>query len=224
MKRKFLVAGLLVIIAAGTIAYAADHLDAPSVTGTGNTSLPNDITDIYVFQSPSDNSKMVFVMNWQGLMSPATTAAATVSENQLFEFNIDNTGDNLEDLVIQAKVQNGKFRVYGPVAPSATGTASTIMKTAYMLEGSVTTYAGSGSPLIAVINSGMKSFIGPRDDPFFFDLTRFKEIIGGTQTSFRNPGVDAFAGTNVLSWVVEVPKSMLGTASTMNVWGEIKSK
>jgi hypothetical protein len=224
MKRKILAAGLFVVIAAGTIAYAADHLDAPSVTGAGNTSLPNDITDIYAFQSPSDNSKMVFVMNWQGLMSPATTAVTTVASNQLFEFNIDNNGDNVEDLVIQAKVQDGKFRVYGPVAPASTGTSSVIMKSAFMVEGAVTTYAGSGSPVIASTASGLKSFIGPRDDPFFFDLTRFKEIIGGTQTAFRSTGVDAFAGTNVLSWVVEVPKSMLGSASTINVWGEIKSK
>jgi hypothetical protein len=224
MKRKILVAGLLVIIAAGTIAYAADHLDAPSVTGAGNTSLPNDITDIYVFQSPSDNSRMVFVMNWQGLMSPAMTAATSVASNQLFEFNIDNNGDNVEDLVIQAKVQDGKFRVYGPVAPAATGLSSVIMKSAFLVEGTVTPYSGSASPLIASRASGFKSFIGPREDPFFFDLTRFKEIIGGTQTSFRNPGVDAFAGTNVLSWVVEVPKSALGAAATLNVWGEIKTK
>jgi hypothetical protein len=31
------------------------------------------------------------------------------------------------------------------------------------------------------------------------------------------PGVDTFAGSNVLSVVVEVPKTMLGTASTLNV-------
>jgi hypothetical protein len=223
MKRKILFGSLLVLMGA-TILYAADHLDAPSVTGPGNTSLPNDITDIYVFQSPADNSKMVFVMNWQGLMSPATTAVTTIPSNQLFEFNIDTNGDNIEDLVIQAKVQDGKFRVYGPVAPDVKGTSSTIMTSAMTVEGTVTPYTSSAAPLIATSTSGIKSFIGPRDDPFFFDLTRFKEIIGGTQTSFRSPGVDAFAGTNVLSWVVEVPKSMLGSATTINVWGELKSK
>jgi hypothetical protein len=72
--------------------------------------------------------------------------------------------------------------------------------------------------------SGIKVFAGPRDDPFFFDLVRFKDIIGGTQTGFRNPGVDTFAGTNVMSIVVEVPKSMLGSAAAINVWGETKTK
>ena len=92
-----------------------------------------------------------------------------------------------------------------------------------MLETSVTAYNAS-TPSIGSNSSGMKLFAGPRDDPFFFDLTRFREIIAGTQTAFRNPGVDAFAGTNVMSIVVEVPKSTLGTAATLNVWGETKSK
>jgi hypothetical protein len=36
--------------------------------------------------------------------------------------------------------------------------------------------------------------------------------------------VDTFAGSNVLSVVVEVPKAMLGTASTLNVCEETKKK
>jgi hypothetical protein len=73
-------------------------------------------------------------------------------------------------------------------------------------------------------NTGIKVFAGPRDDPFFFDLVRFKEIVGGMQTSFRSPGVDTFSGTNVLSIVIEVPKSVLGNAATINLWGETKTK
>ena len=70
----------------------------------------------------------------------------------------------------------------------------------------------------------MKFFAGPRDDPFFFDLGQFKAILGGTASGFNNPGTDTFAGTNVLSLVVEVPKAMLGTSSTLNVWAETKKK
>jgi hypothetical protein len=36
--------------------------------------------------------------------------------------------------------------------------------------------------------------------------------------------MDTFAGTNVLALVVEVPKSMLGSSATINVWGETKLK
>jgi len=66
---------------------------------------------------------------------------------------------------------------------------------------------------------GIKFFAGPRDDPFFFDLDQFHKIIGGTATSFNNPGTDTFAGTNVLSVVVEVPKSLLhAEKGKINVW------
>lgn len=224
MKRKVLLGSFLAVALAGGILYAADHIDAPAVTGANSTSTGADITDVYAFQSPTDNSKMVFVMNVEGLMSPATTAAATFPNNTLYEFNIDNTGDKVEDLVIQVKFQDGKFRVYGPVAPASTGTSSTIVTSGSVVEGTVTSYASSSSPSIVTASNGIKVFAGPRDDPFFFDLTRFKEIIGGTQTSFRSPGIDTFAGTNVMSIVVEVPKSMLGSAASLNVWGETKTK
>lgn len=224
MKKKILFGGLLAVALAGGILFAADHIDAPAVTGANNTSLEPDIADIYVFQSPADNSKMVFVMTWQGLMSPAVTASATISNNLLLEFNIDNTGDNVEDLLIQAKFQNGKFRIYGPVAAGTPGTTSTIKTTGTMLEGTITPYSSGSSPMIASNALGMKAFVGPSDDPFFFDIVRFREIVGGTQSGFRNPGVDSFAGTNVMSLVVEVPKSMLGSATTINVWGESKIK
>jgi hypothetical protein len=222
MKKKTLVAALVALIVTGGIIYAADHLDAPGVTGSGGTTTDTDIADVHVFQSPSDNSKMVFVMTWLGLLSPAKTATATIPNNEIFEFNIDNTGDNVEDLVIQARVQDGKFRVYGPVMPASTGFNSKIVTAGNMVEGTVTAYGAS--PNIASNAAGIKAFIGPRDDPFFFDIVRFREIIAGTQSSFRNPGVDTFAGTNVLALVVEVPKSLLGTATSINVWGETKLK
>ena len=223
MKKKILIGSLIAVALTSGIIFAADHIDAPAVTGANSTSTGADITDIYAFQSPADNSKMVFVMNVQGLMSPAATSAASFPNNVMYEFNIDNTGDNVEDLVIQALVQNGKIRVYGPVAPSAAGTMSTVRTNGTMTEATVTAYNAS-SPSVGMSSNGIKVFAGPRDDPFFFDLVRFKEIIGGTQTGFRNPGVDTFAGTNVMSIVVEVPKSLLGSASTINVWGETKSK
>lgn len=223
MKKKIILGILIGIVSIGGIIFAADHIDAPAVTGTGNVSLGADITDIYAFQSPADNSKMVFVMNTQGLLSPSASSAAKFPSNTMFEFNIDNTGDNVEDLVIQCLVQNNKLRVYGPVAPSVKGTTSTVLTSGPVTEAAVTAY-GAGSVTVGTNNNGIRVFAGPRDDPFFFDLTRFKEILAGTQTSFRNPGVDAFAGTNVMSIVVEVPKSLLGTAATINVWGESKTK
>lgn len=223
MKLKILTGVLAVVAIAGGVIFAADHIDAPAVTGPGSTSPGNDITDIYAFQSPADNARMVFVLNTQGLLSPGASAAATFPSGVMYEINIDNTGDNVEDLVIQCLVQNGKMRVYGPVAPGTTGTTSMVKTNGPVTEVAVTSYAAA-TPTIASNANGIKIFAGPRDDPFFFDLVRFKEILTGTQTAFRNPGVDSFAGTNVMSIVVEVPKTLLGTAATINVWGETKTK
>jgi hypothetical protein len=221
-RRKIVLSALAGVIMMCSIIYAADHIDAPAVTGAGSASLGTDITDIYAFQNPADNSKMVFVINAQGLLSPSATGSATFPSNVMYELNIDNTGDNVEDLVIQFLVQKGKLRAYGPIAPGSTGTMSTVKTNGPMTEASVTSYGAS--PVIGSNANGIRIFAGPRDDPFFFDLGRFKEILGGTQTGFRSPGIDAFAGTNVMSIVAEIPKAMLGSAATINVWVESKMK
>ena len=222
MKRKFLIGSCIGLFMAGGILFAADHIDAPAVTGSGSTSLGTDITDIYAFQSPADNGTMVFVIGTQGLLSPGATAGATFPANTLYELNIDNTGDNVEDLVLQCVVQNNQLRVYGPAAVTTPGLNSMINANAPFAETMVTAYGASASS--GTGSNGVKVFAGPRDDPFFFDLVRFKEIIAGTQTSFRATGMDTFAGTNIMSIVVEVPKALLGSASTINVWAESKTK
>jgi hypothetical protein len=223
-KRNKLIAGIAsAAIVLGGVLFAADHIDAPAITGPNSTSLGNDITDVYAFQSPADNSKMVLVCNVQGLMSPAASATATLPNNVMYEMNIDNTGDNVEDLVIQFLVQNGKVRAYGPVAPSVKGTISTVLTANSFTETQVTPYGAA--PIVGSgANGAIKIFAGPRDDPFFFDLTRFREVIAGTQTSFRSPGVDTFAGTNVMSLVIELPKTLLGTGASVNYWCETKTK
>lgn len=203
-------ASIAVVASVASYLIAADHIDAPAVTGTGS-----DITDFYAFQSPSNANNIVFVVNVQGLLAPAATAAASFDEEVMIEINIDNsaTKDNQEDLVIQASFEGGRVKIHGPSAPIQKGSTSTLL-TSTAVEADVTDYGGT-----AVIgeSNGIKVFAGPRDDPFFFDLNQFKAIIAGTATSFNNPGTDAFAGTNVLSIVVEVPKSMVGTGS-INAW------
>jgi hypothetical protein len=222
MKKKLIIGFALGALLIGGLAYAADHIDAPSVTGPSSTSLATDITDVYAFQSPADNSKMVLVCNVRGLLSPAASATAAFGSNVLYEMNIDNTGDNVEDLVVQFLVQNGKVRAYGPVPVGTAGITSTIKTANGFTAVDVTPYGTA--PIVGTGANGMKIFAGPRDDPFFFDLTRFREILAGTQTSFRTPGVDAFAGTNVLSLVAEIPKNLLGSSATINYWCETKTK
>ena len=215
MKKTKIVLGLSLVAISGLVFMAADHIDAPAITGNAN-----DITDVYAFQG-QDTNNMVFVVNTQGLLTPGATAAAKFNENVLQEINIDTNGDNVEDLVIQAIRKNDKMYFFGPVAPGTTGTTSTIKTNASA--GSVAISEYGSTPIIASQN-GMKFFAGPRDDPFFFDLGQFKSILGGTATGFNNPGTDTFAGTNVLSTIIEVPKSMLGNSTSINIWAETKQK
>ncbi|RTY67609.1 DUF4331 domain-containing protein [Flavobacterium sp. LS1P28] len=216
MKKSKMILGLSLVAVSGLILVAADHIDAPATASGG----ANDITDVYAFQG-QDTNNLVFAVNTQGLLSPNATGAAKFDENTMIEINIDNNGDNVEDLVIQAIKRDDKMYFFGPVAPGTPGTSSTIKTAA--ASGSVT-ISSYGAAALTAENNGMKFFAGPRDDPFFFDLGQFKAILAGTATGFKNPGTDTFAGTNVLSVVVEVPKAMLGTSGTVNVWAETKKK
>ncbi len=216
MKKTKMFVGLSLVAISGLIFIAADHADAPAVTGNAN-----DITDVYAFQG-QDTNNMVFAINTQGLLTPGATAAAAFNENVMIELNIDNNGDNVEDLVIQAIKRGNKMYFFGPTAPGTTGVSSTVKTNAPSGNVDISTYGSA--PIIATQN-GMKFFAGPRDDPFFFDLNKFRSILAGTSPGgFSNPGTDSFAGTNVLATIIEVPKSMLGTSATINVWAETKQK
>ncbi|MEO5681071.1 MAG: DUF4331 family protein [Chitinophagaceae bacterium] len=216
-KTKILAIAATAVLLGGSLLWAADHIDAPAVTGQAT-----DITDVYAFRG-ADAASRVFVINTQGLLAPSATGAAKFDANTLIELNIDNNNDNIEDLVIQAIYDGTNMKFYGPVAPSASGAKS-------KLEGAVTatvgvTAYGAMAPVTATGANGMKVFAGPRDDPFFFDLDQYKKVVGGTASSFRSPGVDAFAGTNVLSVVVEVPVTLLNaTGGKINIWAETKKK
>lgn len=215
MKKTKILLGLALTGILAITLIAADHIDAPAVAGG-----KSDITDFYVFQG-ANTDNMVFVANVQGLISPGNSSSASFDENVMVEFNIDNNGDNVEDLVIQAIPRNGVMFFFGPVAPGTAGTSSMVKTENFLGSISITPY---GSEAIITSNNGAKMFAGLRDDPFFFDFGQYSAIIGGTATSFNNPGTDTFAGSNVMSIVVEVPKSTLGGTGTLNTWVETKKK
>jgi len=215
-KLSFQIGALFVF---GMILLAADHIDAPAVQGTSA-----DITDYYAFQG-GDANNIVFVANTQGLLAPGATDAASFDENVMIEFNIDTSDpkDNVEDLIIQAIPRDGRMYFFGPYAAGGnTGTTGSIDITAEVTAVDITEYGESAE--IATSDDGIKVFAGPRDDPFFMDFARFGEITGGMATSFNNPGDDTFAGTNVMSVVIELPKSLVGGSGTINTWVETKKK
>jgi hypothetical protein len=231
-KRVLGMAALAIVSAASVFAakyaLASDHQDTPEV----ELSPRMDINDVYAFPGSSAD-RIVLVMTTS---SPIAGQSASFDDDLLYQFRIDNTGDAVEDLVIQATFGSGAgtaqtFTVRGPVAPSMTGTKSTLATSGQTVTGNVGSSAGAAS--------GVQVFAGLRADPFVIDLEQFFNIIPDrrpstgplstpstqTATSFRTPGVDFLRPFNALAIVVELPKSMLtsGTATDtkIGVWGTI---
>ncbi len=208
----------------GAVFMAADHLDAPAVGGT-----TADITDFYAFEG-ADPDNTVFVANVQSSLAPAGNSA-TFDENVLVEINIDNDGDLVEDLIIQAIPRNGVMYFFGPYAPSQTGLNSTIDEnTQYQGQVAIST----GATATTSASNGISYFAGVREDAFFFDFNQFNAVVGGmAPNGFNNPGNDDFDGTNILSITIEVPNSLLGNTfahpagtgvQVFNTWVEAKRK
>jgi hypothetical protein len=219
MNRFRIFIALAIISLTSLFLMSSDHADAPTVNNS-----TADISDFYAF---AGQNGMVFVATLQGPLGPNATEAASFDENIMIEFNIDNNGDNYEDLVIQAVAgTRGKTKrmwFFGPVFPSETGKTSTVeLEATYQGVVDITPYGQDA--IIATNSQGMKFFAGPRDDPFFFDLTQYNAIQAGTAFGFNSTGTDSYAGKNVMAVVVEVPTNLLGGNGTVNCWVTTKRK
>src|SRR5690242_17535433 len=229
MKRLVIAAIVFACAAGGVgIALASDHQDTPDVEL--NPSM--DMTDLYVFPSPTPG-RVVLVMNSWGVLTPAETPTTYFDPNILYQFKIDTNHDGIEDKVIQVSFTgagpNQTVEVRGPVVPPVVGAMGNTISTATpVITGATRTTLGSAS--------GVQVYTGPRDDPFFIDLEQFFRIIPDrkpvtgalsqlpdtpTASAFRNPGIDYVAGFNVLSIVIELPTAWLtaGGNPKIGVWG-----
>lgn len=210
---------LLVTVVAAVVASrklpGADHIDAPATTNDA----PADINDLFVFRNPADPSRVVFAMTVNPLIPPPEAATVRFPTDVLYQWKIDTNGDATEDLVLQARVEDDggaqRLVVRGPGAPGMTGATSMELAMNPIAAGRV---SGANETYIIEGTGGARAFAGVRDDPFYIDLTRLKEILAGTETAFRDPGVDALAGVNTLALVVELPVSSLGGATQIGVW------
>ena len=219
VPRARTLAGLALVLAAGAVALrpviGADHRDSAFLTANP----ASDIADVYSFRSPSDPTRVVLAMTVAGLIPPSEAAAAAFDPNVLYTFKLDTNGDAVEDLVLQAfatgTAGNQRIHLLGPAAPVRTGITTRLLEGAPV----ASVNASLGANATVATADGISFFAGLRDDPFFFDLGRFQAIVGGQASSFRDPGIDAFAGTSVLALVVELPISRLGGTTTLGVWG-----
>jgi hypothetical protein len=218
MARVF---GVLVVVAAlafGIPGGTADHRDAPGV----NEDPRADINDIYAFVNPNDGH-VVLAMTVNPFQIGGAPGIA-FGQDVLYEFKVDNTGDNVEDLVVQttfgpvlSSSTPQTFSVRGPAKPRTAGTASSLLLT----DTPSITGDANGSVVTASGNV-VKAFAGVRDDPFFFDLIFGFRLLGispGGPLS-RAPGIDFFAGINCSIIAVEIPPNVLkGSAgNVLRIW------
>ena len=225
------VAALGAMLAATRSSQASDHQDTPEV----ELSPRMDINDVYAFPGSSAD-RIVLVMTTSSPITPAQSPAAVFDPNLLYQLKIDNTGDGVEDKVIQITFSgtgaSQQVIVRGPVAPAQVGTMNTLITSGTSVTGATNTNLGSAS--------GMQVFAGIRDDPFFLDLEQFFRIVPDrkpvsgalsqlpdqpTAASFRPAGqaIDYLRGINTLAIVMEMPAAMLtdGGSRKIGVWGTI---
>ena len=231
---------LLAPIALLTPTHASDHADTPMIAAQPGT----DLTDVFMFPSATDPDKVVLAMNVHPLIIAGQGRSVNFDPNVLYQFKIDNNGDAVEDLVIQARFKgsgpNQKVKISRPSKPERTGSINTLVEDDDDDYGYLNrTFRAEG---------GMKVFAGGREDPFFFDLEQFFNIFPDRATPLTgipisNPNtpqlgtwrpagsaVDFLSngGYNVLSIVVEVPKSKLlrkhGVSTVVGLWCTTSTK
>jgi hypothetical protein len=221
--------------ASPTAARAADHLDAPGLTPPpGGDGIGTDLTDIYAFQSPTNRSKTVLIMDVNGLTTadlanppgPDRPFGTTVPQvdgnsNVAYFFHVDSNGDAKADVTIEIRFGTPHSDGSQPMRVKLLGADHHDIA----LDGSST---GFGKPVVVSRGpGGIKAFAGRRDDPFFFDLIGFLNILDlggksfvGCGSPMSHPENDTFKGQNVSSIVLEVPSRLLeaGGNPKIGVW------
>jgi hypothetical protein len=216
---------LLVLLSAVGPARASDHQDTLFLS-TQLTAA--DLTDLYVFESPRNPNQVVLAMDFDPLI--VSGELRPYDPAVVYQFKIDNTGDFIEDLVLQFQVNGtgapSTVTVRGPGRPSLVGTKSRLIPV-----------SGTGTlNQTFTTRNGLRAFVGLRKDPFYFDLEQFFKILPDRNyqlqpnppaplsvVSFRPPGQarDTLAPFNVHSIVVELPRKLLvgnNRTGKINVW------
>jgi uncharacterized protein DUF4331 len=205
----------------------------------------SDITDVYLFPSPTNSNNIVAVMDVFPLIPKGQGTSTFFDQSVLYQMKFDNQIGSaghipVENVVIQFSVGAGangtqQIFVYGPASPNQTGTTNTLVNP-------------SGSGLInksfSADGGALTVFAGAREDPAFYDRNQLLRIIpdrnkgstaqtclpSGTNAcpqGFNNPGADSQANANVLSFVVEMPKTLLegsGNARKVAYWATTSSE
>ncbi len=261
MKSRRLAGSLTAIAAlsASIFAYtthpvrSSDHQDSPTVVARPGA----DITDVYMFPSPTNSKAVDLVMNVIPLIPAGMASDYSFDPGVLYQFKVahgpvgsTNPEDSVLQLLPHGTGPNQTLSVYGMTSPPPlVGTKSVLGNPL----GTIPFNRPGGTALAG----GLKAFAGPRADPFFFDLFQFTKILpdrdyseerSGNQLGVPRPSFNGYpsgstsgtrgsgyfcntapatntftevnGGFNVLSIVVEVPRSLFvrNSSSIVHLW------
>jgi hypothetical protein len=181
-------------------AWAADHLDGPGVQADPAA----DINDVYAFVSPENPNRVIVIMT----VFPQAGANAAFSDAVEYRFNIQRMGgDNARRDFVCTFGADDAYTCAGPSGVSASGTV------------------GGGTAM----GDSIRAWAGLRDDPFFFDLNGFLNVVGKNpdadplcRVQGDDTGTDFFAGLNTLAIVLEIDRAALWASEQepqLRVWG-----
>jgi Domain of unknown function (DUF4331) len=177
--------------------------------------------DLYAFQSPSNPSRTVIILN-------ANPNADALHPDAIYRLNIDNDGDLLTDIALSyvySKPQNGDqtFSVF--LAKDAQSRSVEAAGKKIVTDAEV-----SFGPKPNIIEAGDYTFFaGSRSDAFFFDFDGIKNLFDTRgKRNFTEPhltgkspwtAVDSNTEAKVFSMVVELPTSELAPKPEVHIWG-----
>jgi len=171
---------VIAIVAYDTeVVRGSDHQDTYNLATRSNTSA--DITDVFVFPSPTNAANVVLAMDVAPLSS-----AQYFDPTLMWQFKISHVAGGPEDEVIQFGVTgtgaSQTITVHGPAKPNEVGTTNTF----------ITQTGSTPYNTVSTTANGMQIYAGPKADPFYIDLFALFSFLGdrnySTHTSQTDPG------------------------------------
>ena len=216
MQFRQLVASSTAVIALGAAALlytshpsrGSDHQDSPAVVAQPGA----DITDVFAFPSPRDASKVVLAMDVVPLIPAGRSANYSLDPSVLYQFRLTHgpmgtksPADLAFKIQAQGRGAGQRVAVYGAQA-DASGTSEIDESLGESL-GQVAYNVPGGTALKA----GISAFVGPRADPFFFDLFQFFTIL--PDRNYSNPRTGDMLGSKTPTFNGYAAGSKSGAAS-----------
>jgi hypothetical protein len=196
LKRVIGGATAAIALSAAAVLYAvhpvksSDHQDTYNLANAVGHNTSADITDVYVFPSPSNPNNVVFAMDVAPLIPAGMGTSKFFDPTLMWQFKIAHGATNYqEDQVIQFGVSGTNtsqaITMYGPAKPNEVGTVNTFVPASVK-------FSYNKTATSTVNGQQVRVFAGPRADPFIFDLFAFFSFLGdrnyATHTSQSDPG------------------------------------